>query len=52
MSQQLYDRVKANPKFAELVQKRSSFAWGLSIIMLVVYFAFILIIAFSPATFA
>ncbi len=51
MSQHVYDRVKANPKFAELVQKRSSFAWGLSIIMLVVYYAFILVIAFSPATF-
>ncbi len=26
MSQNVYDRVRANPKFAELVQKRSSFA--------------------------
>lgn len=52
MSQPLYDKVKANPKFAELVQKRSSFAWKLSFIMLVVYYAFILIIAFSPSTFA
>jgi len=51
MRQNVYDRVKANPKFAELVQKRSSFAWKLSIIMLVVYYAFILVIAFSPATF-
>jgi uncharacterized membrane protein (DUF485 family) len=52
MSQHVYDKVKANPKFAELVQKRSSFAWQLSIVMLVVYYAFILVIAFSPATFA
>lgn len=52
MSQPLYDKVKANPKFAELVQKRSSFAWKLSFVMLVVYYAFILIIAFSPSTFA
>ncbi|KHG34477.1 MAG: DUF485 domain-containing protein [Epsilonproteobacteria bacterium] len=52
MSQHVYDRVKANPKFAELVQKRSRFAWQLSIVMLVVYYAFILVIAFSPATFA
>lgn len=51
MSQNVYDRVKANPKFAELVQKRSSFAWKLAIIMLVVYYAFILVIAFSPASF-
>ena len=52
MSQNVYDRVKANPKFAELVQKRSAFAWKLAIIMLVVYYAFILVIAFSPTTFA
>jgi uncharacterized membrane protein (DUF485 family) len=51
MSQNIYDRVRANPKFTELVQKRSSFAWKLTIIMLVVYYAFILVIAFSPATF-
>ena len=50
MSQNVYDRVRANPKFTELVQKRSSFAWKLTIIMLVVYYAFILVIAFSPAT--
>ena len=52
MSQNVYDRVKANPKFAELVQKRSAFAWKLAIIMLVVYYSFILVIAFSPTTFA
>ena len=51
MSQNIYDRVRANPKFTELVQKRSRFAWKLAIIMLVVYYAFILVIAFSPATF-
>jgi uncharacterized membrane protein (DUF485 family) len=52
MSQHIYDKVRANPKFAELVQKRSSFAWKLAIIMLVVYYAFILVIAFSPSLFA
>ena len=52
MSQHIYDKVRANPKFAELVQKRSSFAWKLAIIMLVVYYAFILVIAFSPSLLA
>ncbi|MCD8478651.1 MAG: DUF485 domain-containing protein [Sulfurospirillum sp.] len=51
MSMHLYDKVRANPKFAALVQKRSRFAWSLSIIMLVVYYAFIIVIAFSPSTF-
>lgn len=52
MSQNVYDRVKVNPKFKELVAKRSRFGWQLSIIMLVVYYSFILVIAFSPSTFA
>jgi len=52
MSQNVYDRVKENPKFTELVQKRSSFAWKLAIAMLVVYYGFILVIAFSPTTLA
>ncbi|MDD3325348.1 MAG: DUF485 domain-containing protein [Sulfurospirillaceae bacterium] len=52
MSQNIYDRVKVNPKFQELVQKRGRFALILSIIMLVVYYSFILVIAFSPSTFA
>ncbi|AHJ13466.1 DUF485 domain-containing protein [Sulfurospirillum multivorans] len=51
MSQNIYDRVRANPKYTELVQKRSSFAWKLTITILVVYYAFILVIAFSPTTF-
>ena len=52
MSQLIYDKVRKNPKFAQLVQKRSRFAWTLSLIMLGVYYAFILVIAFSPKTFA
>jgi uncharacterized membrane protein (DUF485 family) len=41
-----------NPKFQELVTKRSRFGWQLSFIMLAVYYSFILVIAFSPSTFA
>ncbi len=52
MRQTIYDKVRANPKFTELVQKRSRFAWSLSIIMFVVYYTFILVIAFFPKIFA
>ena len=52
MSEILYERVKINPKYKELVQKRSRFAWQLSFTMLGVYYAFILIIAFFPTLFA
>jgi uncharacterized membrane protein (DUF485 family) len=50
MEQSIVDRVKNSPKFEKLVKERSSFGWKLSIAMLVVYYAFIMIIAFSPAT--
>ena len=40
-------RILANPKFQELVQKRSAFAWTLSIAMLVIYYGFILLVAFG-----
>jgi uncharacterized membrane protein (DUF485 family) len=52
MDQQTIDRIKANPKFEELCSKRSKLAWTLSAVMLVLYYAFILLIAFSPKTLA
>ena len=48
MSADLYERVKNNPKFHQLVAKRSRLSWGLSSIVLIVYFSFILVIAFAP----
>jgi len=41
------DRIINNPKFQELVRERSSFAWTLSIIMLVIYYGFVLLVAFG-----
>ena len=52
MQQELVEKIKSNPKYHELVSKRSRFAWILSLIMLVIYYAFILVIAFSPQTLA
>jgi len=52
MQQELVDKVKNDPKYQELVSKRSGFAWKLSIIMLIIYYTFIMVIAFSPQTFA
>ena len=42
-----HDKVLQNPRFQELVRQRSSFAWSLSIAMLVIYFGFILLVAFA-----
>jgi uncharacterized membrane protein (DUF485 family) len=50
MDKQLIEKIKNNPSYQELVEKRSSFGWKMAIIMLVVYYAFILTIAFSPKT--
>ena len=50
MTKEQIEQIKNNPKYQELVTKRSKFAWTLSIIMLVVYYAFIMTIAFSPDT--
>lgn len=50
MTQEQVQQIQNNPKYQELVSKRSKFAWTLTIIMLVVYYAFILFIAFSPET--
>lgn len=52
MDQELVDKIKQHPDYQALVSKRTSFAWILSVIMLVIYYTFILIIAFSPSTFA
>lgn len=50
MNQEIYERVRNNPKYIELITKRSSFAWKLSILILIVYYIFIMVIAFSPQT--
>lgn len=48
MSVDLYDKVKNNQTFHQLVARRSRLAWGLSSIIFIVYFSFILLIAFAP----
>ncbi len=49
MKQELVDRIKNDPDYIRLVSTRSRFAWILSIIMLVIYFGFVLVIAFDPS---
>jgi len=49
MNKELVDKIKNNPDYQELVSKRTSFSIKLTISMLVVYFTFILTIAFNPS---
>ena len=50
MDKETVDRIQNDPDYKELLSKRTGFAWTLSIIMLVVYYAYILVIAFSKET--
>lgn len=47
MSDDVVDRIKANPQYHELKRKRSSFGWILTILMMVVYYGYIALIAFN-----
>ncbi|EKN4904305.1 TPA: DUF485 domain-containing protein [Yersinia enterocolitica] len=48
MNDNIYQEIENNPCFKELVQKRSHFAWLLSLITLALYVGFIFLIAFEP----
>lgn len=45
---QLVERIKKSGTYKELVCKRSCFAWTLTTIMLLIYYAFIMVVAFKP----
>lgn len=49
MKKEQVEAIKNDPNFQELVSKRSKFGWRLTIAMLIVYFSFILTIAFYPS---
>lgn len=52
MSTDVYERIRSNPKFEELVAKRTRFTVGLSIVVLAVFYGFILVVALAPALLA
>lgn len=47
MESDIVGRVTANPHFKELVARRTRFAWLMTGLMLVIYFGFILLVAFG-----
>lgn len=49
MQEDLVDSIRNHPKYQELVAKRARFSWIMAIVMLVIYYSFILTIAFAPA---
>lgn len=48
MHDSTYTLIQSNPRFHDLVARRGRFAWLLSAIVLGMYIAFILLIAFAP----
>lgn len=42
-------RIENSAAFNELVNSRKTFAWTLTILMLVIYYGFIALVAFAPA---
>jgi uncharacterized membrane protein (DUF485 family) len=48
MVDSVISRIRVNPKYAELKQKRSGFGWMLTLMMMVVYYGYIALIAFNP----
>ncbi|MBF0131732.1 MAG: DUF485 domain-containing protein [Magnetococcales bacterium] len=50
VDKKIIEKIMGNKKYKELVGKRSRFAWILSAIMLVIYYSFILVVAFAPKT--
>ena len=48
MSADIYKKVRANPKFAELEGKRSRFALLLTAIVMASYYGMMMIVAFAP----
>lgn len=49
MSPEEMKRIRSHPAYEELVRKRTSFGIVLSIIMLIIYFGFVMLVAFNKA---
>ena len=47
MREDLVERIAINPEYQALKSRRSRFGWLLAILMLIVYYGFILLVAFD-----
>lgn len=48
MAAQSYEIIQQNPKYRDLVKQRSTLGWSLAVLTLIIYFGFILLIAYAP----
>jgi uncharacterized membrane protein (DUF485 family) len=47
MQEDLVQKIVANPKYQELVRVRTRYGWTLTALMMIVYYGYILLIAFD-----
>ena len=52
MEDDLVKKITANPKYHKLVGTRTAYGWVLTLIMLIVYYGYIAVIAFSKESLA
>ena len=52
MTSEVYQQIRSNPKYQDLVRRRGRLAWSLALITIGVFFGFILIAALSPGLLA
>ena len=52
MDDRLVQLIRSNPTFATLERRRNVLGWSLCVLMLVIYYGFILLIAFAPGLLA
>ena len=49
MDSELVTRIANNPNYQALKAKRTSFGWWLTLVMMIVYYGFILLVAFNKS---
>ena len=49
MQNDIYEKIRANPKYQQLKSTRNTYGWVMTILMLVVYYGYIALIAFNKA---
>ena len=50
MNPQDLERIRENPDFIQLVRYKQRLTWSLTLTLLVIYYGFVLLLAFAPAT--
>ena len=50
MSSAMYERMRSNPKFQQLVATRGRYAWTMAAVVLSMFYGFVLVVAFNPTS--